>query len=168
MSSEFDIRKAIEAIVYVSHRTHNLFRIMKILYFADKFHLQEYGRLITGDRYIAMRDGPVPSEAYEIIRYVRGDGIVELDASTKAAIKVERRVNVKPLRQPDLDRLSESDVECLKRAVAQYAKMSYDDLWKAAHAEQPYNDAQRDNTIPLTSIIKSLPNSKEILEYMNS
>jgi uncharacterized phage-associated protein len=141
---------------------------MKVLYFADKYHLQDYGRLITGDMYIAMKDGPVPSGAYEIIKYVRGDGIVELGGNIKEAISVEERVTVKPKRLANLDQLSESDVECLDRAIAKYAKMSATRLWEEAHKERAYEQAKKDNNMTLTSIIKSLPNGKDVLEYMNS
>jgi uncharacterized phage-associated protein len=168
MSNEFDVRKAIEVVVYVSHKTDDLLHIMKVLYFADKYHLQEYGRLITGDKYIAMKDGPVPSGAYEIVKDVRGDGIVELSANTKQALRVEKRIFVKPQRDPILDYLSESDIECLDRAISEYANMPREELLEIAHDEQPYKEAQADNDITLKSIVQSLPNSADVLAYMTS
>lgn len=44
---------------------HELF---KILYFADQEHIKIYGRPITGDKYIAMKYGPVPSFLYDILK----------------------------------------------------------------------------------------------------
>ncbi|WP_409530306.1 Panacea domain-containing protein [Shinella sp.] len=44
------------------------FHALKTLYYADRAHLQRYGRPITGDRYIAMENGPVPSYAYNAVK----------------------------------------------------------------------------------------------------
>jgi hypothetical protein len=60
----FDRDKALEVILFIAEKlgAPTLLIISKILYLADKRHLQDYGRLICGDRYIAMEFGPVPCE----------------------------------------------------------------------------------------------------------
>jgi uncharacterized phage-associated protein len=129
----FDVAKAIEAIVYISRSTTDLFHIMKILYYADLYHLQAYGRLITGDYYIAMNNGPVPSGSYDLIKVVRGDGFAIKDASPEKAFAVEGRMKVTPLRAPDMSIFSESDVECLDKSIAAHAHMSFAELRRKAH-----------------------------------
>ncbi|MEK7221817.1 MAG: Panacea domain-containing protein, partial [Nitrospirota bacterium] len=59
----FDPDKAIQAILFVARSITGatFHQISKIIYFADKDHLQKYGRLICGDSYVAMKHGPVPS-----------------------------------------------------------------------------------------------------------
>lgn len=44
----------------------NKLQALKLIFFADRYHLRKYGRLITNDNYIAMEHGPVPSHAKEI------------------------------------------------------------------------------------------------------
>jgi uncharacterized phage-associated protein len=44
----------------------NKLRALKLIYFADKYHLRKYGRLVTNDNYFAMEHGPVPSAAKDI------------------------------------------------------------------------------------------------------
>jgi hypothetical protein len=39
--------------------------VSKVLYFADKEHLEKYGRFICGDSCYAMKHGPVPSQIYD-------------------------------------------------------------------------------------------------------
>ena len=51
----------------------DLHKIFKILYFADQKHLITYGFPITGDFYIAMPAGPVPSKSYDVLKAIRGD-----------------------------------------------------------------------------------------------
>ncbi len=168
MSKFLDVKKTIESIVYVSHKSNDLFHIVKILFFADKFHLENYGRLITGDHYKAMKEGPVPSGAYDIIKYVRGDGKVQINGEPEIAFRVEGNKKIIPLRAPNLEYLSESDIECLDKAIEIYAPMSFNELYDIVHNEQSYINAKPNGDIPLISIIQSLPNSKEVLEYINS
>ena len=73
--SNFRKEIAIEAILYIANRVErkDIHKICKILYYADQRHLSKYGRSITGDTYIAMAYGPVPSNVEDIFKAVRGD-----------------------------------------------------------------------------------------------
>ena len=54
------------------HRTLMLSIIIPfVLLFADKKHLERYGRFITGDTYSAMENGPVPSFAYDVVKCIK-------------------------------------------------------------------------------------------------
>lgn len=44
------------------------FDILKSLFLADRSHLNEWGRPITFDNYVAMRHGPVPSAVYDLLK----------------------------------------------------------------------------------------------------
>ena len=172
MNRFLDVEKALEAIVYVSHKTNNLFHIVKTLYYADKLHLEKYGRLITGDYYVAMKEGPVPSGAYDIIKRARGDDqLFEariVKACPEEAIQVKNRDEVIPRRVPNLEYLSESDLDCLDESIRLYAGMDYKELWRIAHEEDAYKKAHKNSPMQLSDIILSLPNGKEVLEYLNS
>ena len=47
----FDIDKAINVVLYVANRLprKDFHKIFKVIYFADKAHLSEWGRTISGD-----------------------------------------------------------------------------------------------------------------------
>ena len=77
---EFNAEKAIEVILYIAEhiKEPTFHTVSKVLYFADKEHLEKYGRFICGDSYIAMRRGPVPSGVYDLLKLARGDlGLVQ-------------------------------------------------------------------------------------------
>ena len=42
--------------------------LVKSLFLADRSHLNEWGRPITYDNYTAMKHGPVPSLAYDLLK----------------------------------------------------------------------------------------------------
>ena len=77
-------------------------KLCKILYFADQRHLSLYGRSITGDTYIAMQYGPVPSNVDDILKAVRGDsffsGYIE---ELKDKLTFDNRYHLCPLKIVD-------------------------------------------------------------------
>ena len=172
MNRFLDVEKALEAVIYISQKTNDLFHIVKTLYYAYKFHLENYGRLIAGDFYIAMKDGPVPSGVYDLIKFVRGDGhpfdpqIAE--AHPEKTIDVKNMKEITPLRGANLDYLSESDIECLDKAIDLYANMDMGQLWDLVHKEEAYIKAEKNKAMRFTDILLSIPNGKDVLEYLDS
>lgn len=161
----FDPMKAVEILLYIAERVPNLYHLLKIMYFADKSHLSEYGRLVSGDHYVAMRLGPVPSGTYDLIKFVRGDGIFTFDDSVKESFTVRGGRTIELKRQPDLDELSESEMECLDASIRKYGSMSIGDLKIASH-DAAYEAADENEDMSLESIITTLPNGNEVLAYL--
>jgi len=64
ISFRFEPEKFASAVAYLAERKPGITRseLCSLLYFADKEHLLSFGRTITGDRYQAMEQGPVPTE----------------------------------------------------------------------------------------------------------
>lgn len=164
----FDIEKSIEALLYIASQTNDLYHILKILYFADKMHLNKYGRFISGDSYSAMRNGPVPSEVYDIIKHVRGDGYYSgFNASIKDAFKVENDGKVIiPLRKAELDKLSESEIECLTKSIEENINLTFNQLKEKSH-DSAFKSADENDFISIEKIAESLDN-KELVEYLRS
>jgi uncharacterized phage-associated protein len=46
----------------------DLYHLFKIMYFADRAHLAEWGCRITDDNYHALPHGPVPTKLYDDIK----------------------------------------------------------------------------------------------------
>ena len=78
---KFNEHKTVNAVLYIVEKLkrRDFHKIFKLLYFSDREHLSVYGRTITGDVYIAMVDGPVPSNLYDIFKSVRGNGYYKDD-----------------------------------------------------------------------------------------
>lgn len=98
----FDREKALEVILYIANNLDGatFHSISKMLYLSDKLHLQEYGRLICGDRYIAMEYGPVPSAIYDMLKVAanRTSIDVDWDELIQDAMGVSHGRNVFPKR----------------------------------------------------------------------
>jgi uncharacterized phage-associated protein len=164
---KFDPDKALQVILWIANRVKNanFHTISKVAYFADRNHLQKYGRLISGDNYVAMKHGPVPSGIYDMLKALRGDGYSPLEAQAKEAFEVVGPYTVVPKRAADPDLFSESDIECLNWAVKNFGRKSFDELTKASH-DNAWDKTGANDLIDIVAIIKSLPNGKELLEHL--
>ena len=162
--NRFDLEKAIEVLLHIAERSTNIYNILKVLYFADREHLAKYGRLICGDSYVAMRHGPVPSGAYDLIKHARGDGFRWMNVPITEAFSIQGHTVV-PRRKANLDLLSESDLECLDAAIAKYGHLSFSRLKNLSH-DKAYESSDENDFIPLEAIVKTLPDGDLLLSYL--
>lgn len=165
---EFDKRKAVETLLYVARRAPipDRIHICKIIYFADKYHLENFGRFIFGDHYVAMHNGPVPSGAYDLIKAAEAGQVKELRADD---------LYVMGLRDPLLEVFSESDFEALDQAVAQYGNISFSRLSLMSH-DEAWKTATEDGklvvdggTVPMefNDIAKMIAPGDSLLKYIS-
>lgn len=166
----FEPEKALEAILYIARRLRHptLHTISKVLYFADQKHLRDYGRLICGDNYVAMKHGPVPSGVYDILKAVRGDGAryAGLESAVLArALAVDRGHHVTPLRDPDTAALSESDRGAMDWAIQEYGHLSFRELAERSH-DPAWSSADENDIIELAAIVNQQPNAAELREHL--
>lgn len=140
--NHFDTSKAVAAIAYLAQRTgESMYPVLKMLYLADKRHLERYGRFIVGDSYVAMHQGPVPSSTYDMLKFVRGDRkfFDGGDIAARAFSLDKHTHRLELLADPDVSALSESDIECLaevaalcqEHGAAFVRNASHDDAWRA-------------------------------------
>jgi uncharacterized phage-associated protein len=165
----FDQEQAIEAILYIAQNVKEptFHRISKLMYFADKAHLEQYGRLICGDSYVAMKHGPVPISSYEILKSVRGEGQTSCLAQAKNAFCVQNKYLVKPLRQADCNYFSDSDLECLDKAIKEYGPLSFQELTELSH-DSAWHNADENDCIELEQIILTFANSNPLFEHLKN
>jgi len=110
----------------------DLHTALKACYFADKAHLNEYGRPVFGATYRAMKFGPVPLEIYEM---AKGEALwlAELEAERYPWVLNGFRLSLADNDAPDLSVLSESDTEALLAGFARSTAMTFDERTAATH-----------------------------------
>ncbi len=168
----FKAEKSVETILYIvqSVEQATFHRISKVMYFADKIHLERYGRFICGDSYVAMKHGPVPSGTYDILKVTRGNHnnsfplLPHINFSHQAFTVVEKFI-VKPLRPASLDYLSESDLECLDKAIEIYGRLSFRQLTDLSH-DQAWQAVDENDCLNIEQIVSTLTNAENLLDYL--
>jgi uncharacterized phage-associated protein len=158
LSFRFNLEKAVNALAYFASEGVNdltTLKAAKLLYLADRRHLLQHGRPITGDQYIAMELGPVPEGTYQLItRLVAQD---EIDDLTKACALKHLKVYrgfwgtlkypvLQARRAADLDVFSDSEIAALDQTIAEYGKQPARDLVDLSHEHRGYRLADADRS----------------------
>lgn len=168
----FDPARAMELVLYVTARLRfpTFHSVSKILYFADKEHLSRYGTLLTGDSYVAMKHGPVPSEIYNLLKAAAGRRESWISPQyhevAKGAIAVEGNYRLRTVREARPEVLSASHRECLDASLKQYGSLSFARLTAKSH-DLAWKSADENEIIDVRAIAKTLRNAKDVLAYLN-
>jgi hypothetical protein len=172
----FDAEKALETILYVASKAKaDKYATLKILYLADKLHLERYGRFISGDYYNALEDGATPMLSYDLIEYADGNKHQFFEAGVREALQVgtdASKHDLVPRRAPNLDALSESDVECLNEILARLENVAPSNYWKAL-IDEVHDDAWRktwcekqNSRMAVERIAEQFPDADELIDYL--
>lgn len=143
-------------------------KLCKILFFADQMHLRKYGRSITGDTYIAMHNGPVPSCVYDIFKAVRGDSYFTASEDAqrlKMLMRFDNKYDITGKTTADMDELSGSDIECLDTSIAKCKNLSFAALTELSHG-LAWSNTQRDREISVKDIMREAGVSEGVIDYI--
>jgi uncharacterized phage-associated protein len=162
----FDPDKAVEALLFVAGRIPDptLHSLSKVFFHADKMHLSRYGRPITGDYYVAMKHGPVPSATYDILKTIRGDARFPLPRRAHGALVVVNNHSVVPSRAADESVLSKSELECLAESAAEHGSKSFNQCTAESHGPA-WTAADENDVIVLENMLLEIENRDELREH---
>jgi uncharacterized phage-associated protein len=101
---------------------HELF---KILYFANQKHLVKWGDAFISD-FVAMKYGPVPSSLCDLLnKRSEVSDIIEFDEETNYILHAKC--------PPDMDELSQTEVDCLSESIKEYGGLPFGRLTSLSH-----------------------------------
>lgn len=107
-------------------------RALKLIYFADRYHLRRYGRPVIGDEYLAMEYGPVPSGTKDIAELCDFLGKEEKEYA-KMFIKPNEHHSYSSEREVEETVFSQSDREALEWAWKNFGKIPRFKLAELTH-----------------------------------
>jgi uncharacterized phage-associated protein len=138
----------------VSRRMSRL-RLLKLLYIADRECLAETGRPITGDTVVAMKNGPVLSRTYDLIKG-QDVGAAEWGRYFRNADKWD----VELLDEPGIGKLSAFEIEKLRDVARRFEDC---DDWDVADYTHSFPEWQQHrptgnsiNEIPLDDLLDAV------------
>lgn len=165
------ISSSVHTILYVLEKLGgkgDFHKIFKVMYFADQKHLTRYGSLITEDQYIAMKNGPVPSMAYDILKALRGQGLHSNDKEKFTQFfNLIDTYNIEAIKTADLDELSKSAIKCLDESINENSTFDFDSLTKKSH-DAAWDETNSDCEIPLESIAKAGGANDAMVKYIQN
>jgi uncharacterized phage-associated protein len=145
---QFEEEKLVQALAFLSLcgvKDLTKLKASKLLFFADKIHLNRYGRPITGDSYACMDNGPVPS-----ISLNEMNEAIAPDESDKPAIlkvlEIKRGTqhpvfSLKDKSLFDPESFSRSELDVLKHVADTYGPIPAGKLIELTHKEPAWTKA---------------------------
>ena len=177
--NNYSEEKALQALYYLQSKTHitDKMSLIKLLFFADRFHLRTFCVPMLCDSYTAMRQGPVCSKTYDLIK--KGQYFDYLPASKKKFVEKNlscKKETIVSVCDTGDDYLSQSDRMALDFSIEHFSSFGRKDLSKISHAYPEWN---RFKTILETEFSNAedmsyadffdnpLPNDRYIKKYFN-
>ncbi len=163
----FNKEKTLNAILYIAQqlKRKDFHKIFKILYFSDREYLAQYGMPITGDCYIAMEAGPVPSKTYDIFKIVRGDSYMKDTENLKQYFTVSDWMYISPKQEADLKKIAPNEQEVIDHCIQLYGDLSYDEIKEKSH-DIAWRSTARDYPISIEDIAREAGLEEEELVYI--
>ena len=164
----FDLKKTVQAIGVLMRADGvgqmSCMRLLKLLYFADREGLKHTGRPITGDLVYAMKDGPVLSRTYSLMKQTHAP-----DADWDDALETVG-YDLRMVSLLGVEKLSPFEVELLQDLAKEHRHRSQWELRDYAHehfAEFRKHDPRRHGKskrerIPVEDIIRSVGRQADI------
>lgn len=130
-----DTRKIVQALNYIAcsqpGKTVNILKAYKLLWLADRYHLRQYGRTVSGDEYYALPHGPVPSDAMNIV----SGKTTHLPSAYPGSeyIRKNHRYSIVSKKDPALEVFSASDMEALNLVLDKFGSKTWNELSDFSH-----------------------------------
>lgn len=167
----FNQDKALAALGFVASIEQGLspLYVSKVLFFAEKDHINRYGRPILGDTFIAMPRGPVPSTVKNYID--QNWDWVERPERFSDYLSIRRTRGLLTLHPgaeaPNLDLLSETDRDCISRAIEFCRTKNPQQLSDLTHFEAAWLNADANRPMDYEDFVEDEnPHRDEILSTL--
>lgn len=136
MPLTFSYRKVTQALNFFASQSGgriNKMKALKLLFFADRYHLRKYGRPISNDEYFAMNFGPVPSGAKDLAE--SSDFRPDMEkAYAKQFIDRVDHLQFSSVAPVDEIVFSKTDIEALNFAWTHFGAADQYELAELSHA----------------------------------
>lgn len=125
------------------------YEIVKALFVADTSHLNNHGRPVTFDNYVAMENGPVASEAYDMLKPdYNWRATLNLDEApwTRVLSPADGAKSYRYVRQrePNTRKISRTDMEALGEGITLVKAKGFRGVKDWTHRHRAYEAAWRE------------------------
>ena len=163
----FNEKKTINIVLYIAEKLkrRDFHKIFKICYFADREYLSQYGVTITGDTYIAMDAGPVPTKTYDILKIVRGDYYMQDTKNLGQYFAISNWMFVQPLQKANMDEIAPAEKAVIDKVIERYGDMTYDEIKEKSH-DVAWRSTARDYPISFENMAMEAGMDDEEIPYL--
>ena len=165
-----NIEKLIQAVGYIMEKYNNVLnytKLIKLLYLSDRKSFAETGYSITGDSYVSMKNGPVLSTLYDLIKNKSSDIPLQYYWNSKFTTdgyNIHRVCTFIPKGE-----LSASDMEIMDLIDRQFHNTSYSSMIDYVHDPKncpEWKDTLSSIPLPKSEILKQIGFSNEDIQII--
>jgi hypothetical protein len=169
MSFTFEIRKSINVMLFILKSlggSADVFTLFAVMYLSELKHLAKHGSLITGDNYIAMKNGPVPYNMYSVYQQLKGRGYLRnLAGNFKEYIAAGNNETIVAVTDYSEDYISRSEANCLFDTIREFKNESADQL-KRKTMDIAWEKASLSNDMSIENMAVAAGASTEMIAYI--
>ena len=119
--------------------------------------MNKYGIVVTGDKYIAMEHGTVPSVTKDIL-YAKSDYWHNDN---------DKLYTISTTMEPDLNVLSTSNLEALDKGIMKYGNLEFAEVEYLNHQEEGFKKTEKNKQIKFEDMIDDdNPEKDDIIEEL--
>jgi|SRR5688572_25966370 len=143
-------------------------KLMKLLYYVDFDHYEQYGKPVTNAKYRKLPHGPVPDEAEKVIKNMITTGAVE--AVKQKVGKFEQHRLITKAAQFDPSLFTGDELETLKQVACRWEHHTAKEIEAATHKEVPWASTQDGKSIDyeLAEYRTPLPEDEPVDDFLAS
>ena len=129
----FNYKKSVQALNYLAvleGGAINYMKALKLIWLSDRYHLRNHGRTITGDKYFALKNGPVASFTKDII--INKHTTAEQSAYSSTFVSVNCYA-LSTNSEPDTNVFSQKELEVINTVYDNYKGMDEFEISEFSH-----------------------------------
>lgn len=162
IDNKFQVRKALQILYYLQCRAYNTAEkyyylyLLKLFFFADRFHIRHYGLPIIDTKYTAQKLGPVSSEICDLLKKTSWLQVSETEKEELEKNIKEKSEKERIISQQSQDLLSESNIEALDFAIENFSKLDRWTLSDITHDYPEWKSSKEDGGMDYLDFFKDI------------
>ncbi|MGY6648037.1 Panacea domain-containing protein [Wenyingzhuangia sp. IMCC45574] len=129
----FNYKKSVQAVNLFANlegREINYTKAIKLIWLSDRYYLRNHGKTITGDKYFALKNGPLASCTSDIIKAYN---LSDEELSYREEFFEVAGYILKSVKEPNLKVFSKKELEILKLIYKTFSNETWDSLSNFSH-----------------------------------
>lgn len=129
----FNYKKSVQALNYLAvleGGAINYMKALKLIWLSDRYHLRNHGRTITGDKYFALKNGPVASFTKNIID---NKHLTEEQIEYSSSFVCVEGYSLSSNSEPNTKVFSQKELEVINTVFDNYKSMNEFEISEFSH-----------------------------------
>jgi uncharacterized phage-associated protein len=133
--NSFNIEKIIQVLAYIQKRIdcRDKLKLIKLLFFADRYHLRKYVSFISFDIYYALQNGPAASKTLNVINHYN-----ELGSYSDDDLKLLKKIKIinnndRMIKESNTDYMSKVEMDVIEHICDIFGKFDLSTLIEITH-----------------------------------